>query len=577
MPQNIVFLYYKKSTVYGLQQDALLLETAIKGTNVSIRHADPLEPPTICDVAVHFEVPIYGWMPFASTNVFVVNPEWWEDAWDSYLQHVNILVFKCRSDADRFSEKHLIPSSVRVHVLPWTTPIRPSVFMNHPKSKSVSDGCLWLLGVSENKRAAAEAVVPLWKESWPSLDIYTVKPLTVTGFASNVHVHVQDTPQESLRALQAFKPCHIVMSATEALSLVAHEAQAAGAFIIGNALPTYTEAFDNSTTCQLLESTLVPVKAGVRDTFELVTQESLEEAVNSFMECDMVAVRRAQIKVSEARYREFLQSAKNLFTMAAKPHITLPRVNDKDLPCISIVTLLYNRRKFTELAFHNLLITDYPKDKIEWIVVEDSDKQEEQASDKVLKFGRQAAPISVTYIPLEKKMSIGEKRNIAIRRAEHDIILMMDDDDHYPPSSFRRRVAWLNHPWNPSACVCTTIACYNLLTGTSAVNTPPLTLGLKQRISEATLTFRRSWWEERQFPTVNIAEGEGFLDGREADVLELAPQQIIVAMSHGQNVSTRRIPAGSKPSCFWGFPTEFLKFLHGLVGVEIDTGSGGGA
>jgi hypothetical protein len=49
------------------------------------------------------------------------------------------------------------------------------------------------------------------------------------------------------------------------------------------------------------------------------------------------------------------------------------------------------------------------------------------------------------------------------------------------------------------------------------------------------------------------------------------PQQIIVAFSHGTNTSSRRIPSGAevKPGCFWGFPKEFLIFIHGLAGVNI--------
>ena len=112
-----------------------------------------------------------------------------------------------------------------------------------------------------------------------------------------------------------------------------------------------------------------------------------------------------------------------------------------------------------------------------------------------------------------------------------------------------------------------------MLKGTSAVNTPPFTLGLKDRVSEATLTFYKKFWEEKPFPETSSAEGEGFLEGREDKVLELQPQQIIVAMSHNQNTSSRRIPPGpsGNPSCFWGFPPEFLKFLHGLAGVQVTT------
>lgn len=253
---------------------------------------------------------------------------------------------------------------------------------------------------------------------------------------------------------------------------------------------------------------------------------------------------------------------------------TLPPIlSPEECPPISIVTLTYNRRKFLDLAFHNLMITDYPKDKIEWVIIEDSDIQEEQASDKIMKFARSAAPMSVSYIPCDKKKPIGEKRNEAISRAQHDIILMMDDDDHYPETSFRRRVAWLlKHPWKPQATVCTTIACYDLLKGTSSVNIPPFTLPACQRISEATLTFYKSWWQARSFPAEsNMAEGEGFIAGRESEILEIPPQHILVAMTHGKNVSSRRAPStDAKPSCFWGFPKEFLIFLHGLAGVQVE-------
>lgn len=563
-----VFLYYKKAAAYGLQHDAELLEKVIKSKTLTVRHADPLEPPVLCDLAVHFEVPIYSWMPLSSKNAFVVNPEWWQDAWNSYLQHVDILIFKCEADKDRFLELRAVPSTTSVFVLPWTTPVRPSIFANKPKATGTDGGCLWLLGVSENKRAAAEVVLPLWKESWPTLDVYTVKALQVKEFASNVRVHVQDTPEDTLRSLQAYKPCHMILSACEALSLVAHEGQAAGAYLIGNALPTYVEAFgSDTTTCSLLPAFLTQIegRAGVRDTFSSLTQEGLEEAVTSFMKCTITDVRAKQLKASDARYLAFTKSVKDVLAIK-RPKAALP--TGTELPNISVVTLLYNRRKFVDLAFHNMLITDYPKDKIEWVVIEDSDKQEEQASDKIIKFASQSDPLNVTYIPLPRKLTIGEKRNLAVGRARHDIILMMDDDDHYPATSFRRRVAWLQHSWKPQACVCTTIACYDLMTGVSAVNTPPFVLGLKSRVSEATLTFRKSWWEAKPFPAANIAEGEGFLDGREHEVLELPPQQIIVAMRHTANVSSRKVPP-NKPSCFWGFPNEFLKFLHGLVDVEI--------
>jgi glycosyltransferase involved in cell wall biosynthesis len=226
-----------------------------------------------------------------------------------------------------------------------------------------------------------------------------------------------------------------------------------------------------------------------------------------------------------------------------------------------------------DIAFHNLLATDYPLDKIEWVVVEDHEDSTQMASEKIMNFQVNNPKLKIKYIPIQGRMSIGQKRNLGVENSSNDFILFMDDDDHYPETSIRRRVAWLTkHPWAPKAVGCTTIACYDLLRGVSAVNTPPWDLPLGQRISEATLCFYKQWWQDRHFSfKQDTSEGDDFVKGREAEFLEIPPQQMIVAFSHKKNVSGRRIPADdAKPGCFWGFPKEFLIYIHKLAGVEVE-------
>ncbi len=257
-----------------------------------------------------------------------------------------------------------------------------------------------------------------------------------------------------------------------------------------------------------------------------------------------------------------------------------PILHESDCPPISIITPTYNREKLIDIAFHNLLSTDYPQDKIEWIVIEDNEKTPHLASEKIISFQIQVPKIKLKYIPIEGRMSIGEKRNTAIEHATNDIILFMDDDDHYPTTSFRRRVAWLTkgtkcgETGKSNIACCTTLALYDLRRGVSAVNVPPYDIPFSQRISEATLTFKKSAWLERKFPNKSIAEGEDWIKGREDQVIEIPPQQIIVAFTHGNNQSSRRIPPSeTPPACFWGFPKEYLIFIHKLVGIEVEDAS----
>lgn len=556
---------YNKANEFGLRQDALLIQA-----NIPCELKDPLEPPAPCDFAIHLEVPYYGWMAFARVNAIVINPEWWEEAWNPYLKRADYLLFKCQTDMDRFlsvyATKEACPYNGKAVVVPWSClPVPTSV---------AAKEWLWLLGGSVNKREAALKILPLWQPQWPPLLVYTTSPLAIDApLAANVTLRVEDLTPKKRQALQGGAACHLIFSASEALCMSAMEGEACGAFLLGNSLPTYVENFgsEGSEYTYLTPSTLEPYKAGVKDTFVAI-REHLEASVAKAEAGVSSKARKASSEKSVYRRNAFkaaLQKIVSSASSASTPWQPIRFLSDEELPKISVVTLTYNRKKFLDLAFHNLLSTDYPKDKIEWVIVDDSDDPKEQASDKIIKFGRENAPMSMAYIPLAKR-TIGRKRNVGIFRAEHPIILFMDDDDHYPPSSFRRRVsALLTHPWKPEAAVCSTIACYDLQNGISAVNTPPWSLGLSKRVSEATLTFYKSFWEAKNFPKVNMAEGEEFIEGRADSVLEIPPQQIIVAMSHGSN-SSRRFPTGGSPSCFWGFPKEFLVFLHGLVGVEVE-------
>ena len=187
-----VFLY-NKANVYGLAEDVKLLQEAIKSLTGKVRLADPLEPPVLCDLAVHFEVPAYGWMPWARRNVFVINPEWWEPAWNSYLSKADALLFKCEADCKSFFD--VLPETCShppSFVVPWTTPLGLSTFQKFPQSTNSSDGFLWLLGASANKRAAAEIVLPLWKAEYPPLTVYSVAALPQMELPANVTLKVGD-------------------------------------------------------------------------------------------------------------------------------------------------------------------------------------------------------------------------------------------------------------------------------------------------------------------------------------------------------------------------------------------------
>jgi len=570
-----VAILLNKSNPFGIQQDADVIEWALRSVdkgNVRIRRADPLEPPVPVSVAIHLEIPYYGWMPWATTNYLLLNPEWYEEAaWESYLVHFDGVLFRDVASKQRFEAKY---PAVKTHYISWCSAPN-AIAEKAPQSQSLEDGFVWFLGGSKNKRAAAQHMLQSWKSEWPKLTVYTTSQLDVSGtLQTNVEVRVEDLEADQRKKLQAWYPGHICVSQAEAFGYTAAEAEANGAFVLLNDLEVYRQDYAGNEFVKQFPTD--------KDMKGLASFAKLKAFEWDGEIPDMKQVREKQRVLSKSRkdvclerfgsvWKSVKESVDAKKQMKAK-HLP-PVLSGDDCPPISVVTLLYNRRKFFDLACHNIMLSDYPKDKIEWVIVDDSDDPNEAVSDRVIQVGMKSAPLTVVYVPFERKLPISEKRNIGVKRSKHDIVLFMDDDDHYPETSFRRRVAWLTkHPWKPQCTACTTIACYDLLRGVSAVNTPPWFLPLKQRISEATLTFYKSWWDAKKFPfKVNVGEGEGFLEGREHEVLEMPPQQIIVAFSHKKNTSGRRIPADdAKPGCFWGFPKEYLVYIHKLAGVEVE-------
>ena len=579
-----VVLVYNKANPFGIKRDAELIESMLVQYNRSVaitfakvKHADLLEPPMPCDLCIHLEIPCAVWMPFAHKNILMVNSEWWVPAWNSLLPKFDQVLTKIKTTD--------LSGSTFV---PWCAP--ESLAKQQPAATELSAGCLWLLGGSKNKRDFAQVLLPLWKESYPSLTVYTTSNLDISGaLPPNVSVKVSDLDSEERWRLQRYYPVHVCASRSEGFGLAAAEAEAAGAFLILNNIDSYTSNFTGEHVA-MLETPLAPHLKYTSARFadlsgcETSLQAQLDAVFARLATVDFKSVREEQLESSKLRRVAFRQAMIPVLKKAAADvndakaaqkgnrHLP-PALAGSDCPPISVVTLTYNRRKFIDLAFHNIVLTDYPKDKIEWVIVDDSNTPEEQISDKVATFAKRAPCAQIVYVPLPRKHSIGYKRNLGVERSTNDIILFMDDDDHYPETSFRRRVGWLTkHPWKPKVVGCATIACYDLVKGLSAVNTPPWELSPGERVSEATLTFYKSFWEAQKFPQVNSSEGEEFLKGREQDFLEIPPQQILVAFSHQGNSSGRRIPVPDdmKPGCFWGFPKEYLIWIHKLAGIEVE-------
>ena len=91
---------------------------------------------------------------------------------------------------------------------------------------------------------------------------------------------------------------------------------------------------------------------------------------------------------------------------------------------VSVITPTRGREDFLKQALTCFRGQDYPN--IEWLILDDSPRASEFFSD--LSAG------DISYRHVDKRLSIGEKRNILIEQANGGIIVQFDDDDYYAPN-----------------------------------------------------------------------------------------------------------------------------------------------
>ena len=199
------------------------------------------------------------------------------------------------------------------------------------------------------------------------------------------------------------------------------------------------------------------------------------------------------------------------------------------LPFVSVCTPTFNRRPFIEMMISCFNSQDYPKDRMEWIIVDDgSDLVEDMV----------AQHPNVKYFKFDKKMTLGKKRNIMHEKAKGDIIVYMDDDDFYPPERVSHAVSRLTE--NPGALCAGASEMYIYFNDRAKmVQFGPYG---KAHATAGTFAFRRALLKDSRYnEDACLAEEREFLKNYTVPFVQLEPLKTILVFSHSHNTMDKRI------------------------------------
>ena len=204
--------------------------------------------------------------------------------------------------------------------------------------------------------------------------------------------------------------------------------------------------------------------------------------------------------------------------------------NKKKIPFVSICTPTFNRRPFIETMFQCFQNQTYPKDRMEWIIIDDG-------TDKIKDLIDAANIPQIKYFALDEKMSLGAKRNYMHQKTSGSILVYMDDDDYYPPERVQHAV---DRPQEKPEALCA---------GSSEIyvyfkHIQKMYQGGPYGPNHATagtFAFRRELLAQSQYEDhAALAEEKAFLKNYTIPFVQLDPMKTILVFSHIQNTFDKR-------------------------------------
>ena len=213
------------------------------------------------------------------------------------------------------------------------------------------------------------------------------------------------------------------------------------------------------------------------------------------------------------------------------------RTKTQSTPFVSVVCPTYNRREFLPYLLYIWQYQDYPADKRELIILDDSSTSN---ADLIEMMSDPATP-NVRYIHSPERLVLGNKRNRLNALAKGEYILCFDDDDYYPPNKISNQVAQMQSN-NARFSGCDQIYIWY-----SHLNKIYMTRSFgKQHALNGTFGYHRNMLKKHRYDDeARLSEEEGFLNGFSTMVHQIDPKSAILCISHSSNTYDKDYVMGS--------------------------------
>jgi len=197
--------------------------------------------------------------------------------------------------------------------------------------------------------------------------------------------------------------------------------------------------------------------------------------------------------------------------------------NEKSNTC-SIIIPTYNRKKFEKLIEYNIKCQTY-NNILEIVVGDDGDDSEKLELN---------VPFPINYIKCPR-MTIGQKRNLLASKCKGFYIAHMDTDDVYLPSYIEHSISVLES--QKKNAIGTSDMVFIYPDGkTGSMRNPLLSMA-----NEATLVYKKTFWDEKHFAETQSSEAIYFLQGRHWQIAHSDIKYVMICICHSTNTVDKNV------------------------------------